>query len=129
MSRHTCLWLAGVLVVGMGMMNSKAAVASGSLPTLNPDELPYRMKAEGARKPVNLALRADLSAMMEEATTRAREFEPSCETQAIYEIQMMREGTPWIDEVFAQCEDSPTPAIALYFDVNKTFLTALDLAN
>jgi hypothetical protein len=125
-SRFFSYFGVGVMAVLMSPTSSQA-LGSGS----SPEELPYLLRREGILKPVRLVDRQDLRDLMSDAAQRAAELDPSCAPATLSEIHLVRDQLDVIAgyEAHISCDDAPSPGLSLYYDVNRSFLAALDLAN
>ena len=116
--------LVGVLVMGILIQNSASGaslVNDRNNDTYN-DNLIQLMNKSGIKTPVDLERRSDLGPMALEAAQIAKES--GCVTEELSEVRVGRESNlqPIGYEAFAQCEDSPTPALGIYFDVNHKYI-------
>lgn len=86
------------------------------------------LQKDGQRKAVRVGERSDLQGLIHEIQDYSDELGFGCEFEKIFEIRLTRDGIEAIAgyEARLHCEDAPSPALSLYFDVNKRYLGALD---
>ncbi len=93
-------------------------------------ELVSLFKNEGIRKPVDHTVRSELNVLFKTGAQLGHQIDPSCLAESVAEIYLKKDLVSVLSgyEVFVACEDLPTAAIALYFDLVFNFLGSVDLA-
>jgi hypothetical protein len=119
-----------VVAFGASAFSSERHKTDLSCKMLSPD-LPLLLKKADIKRSVDLETRIDLKLVVAEAHKRFTAIGVDCFVSRVSEVYLQQDQLLVIAgyELFADCEDAPTPAIAAYFDVNKCFLGVLDLAN
>jgi hypothetical protein len=116
-------------VAVLGMLASSVQAFAAEMGS--PEDLASLMQKQGIRKLIVLDQRKDLEGMVPDAWVRGTRLGEDCQTSAISEVHIMMSTYEWIAgyEAYVECEDSPSPAVGLYFDVNQHFLAALALGD
>ena len=103
-------------------------------------ELLYQLRYEGTRNRIQIQENPEFQMMMEVAEKNARTMDPSCKAEMISEVLlnsvMGLETSADTDprkilsgyEVYVSCEETPSPAFGLYFDLSLNYLGSFDLA-
>ncbi len=103
-------------------------------------ELLYQLRYEGTKNVIQIQENPEFQTMMEVAEKNARTMDPSCKAEMISEILL--NSAPGLEnsadpdpkkvlsgyEVYVSCEETPSPAFGLYFDLSLNYLGSFDLA-
>ncbi|MBI4925193.1 MAG: hypothetical protein HY843_04640 [Bdellovibrio sp.] len=95
------------------------------------EELVALFKKEGIRQPVDLEKHQELREIFLSASQMAQNLDQSCRAEIISEIYLKNNSKELLSgyEIFVSCENTPTPAIALYFNLSLNFLGSANLAD